>query len=330
MSKILFVEDEISSNIPRLVQLFGKYLTATEKIALQNAENSPMGANGEDIRDILKANPVLEVYDSFKMVLEHIRNLTPEKLDSYDMFILDRNLTGGAGYIPQEIQSIDRGFDNFRYEEREGDYLALQLHLKGCPIKEKVFFYSAYKTMSFGATEIEQMVDYGTFFQDNFFDKGQPTKLVELINNQKRASIFAEHRDVFGIINSLSLDIEEEIMRILLEMQKDNAKLTTDWRTVIQSCLKHMTRYEKFWFRYPDEEDTIGPMIGKLDRGTEERPGKTPMHIIFFFDCINKIINSYVAHPNPKYPTPQVSPYAVKAFAYELLEIIVWLGANCK
>ena len=322
----MFVEDEISSNIPRLIQLFGKYLSEAEKAAVQDAENNPMGANGEDIREILADNPVIEVFDSFKQVLEHIRNLTLAELEEYDMFILDRNLTGGMGYSSQEIQQIDKGFDDYKYGEREGDYLALQLHLKGCPIKEKVFFYSAYKTMGFGATEIEQMVGYGTFFLDNFFDKGQPAELIKLINNQQRASLFAEYRDVFGIIAKAELGIEDAVMRILLETQKSDAKLTMDWRTAINSCLLHIAKYKQFWFDLPYPDDGIGKMIDKLDRGNDDTPGKTPGLIREFFDSINKMINVYVAHP--MYPMP--SPYAVKALAYELLEIITWIGANCK
>lgn len=325
MSKIMFVEDEISSNIPRLSQLFGKYLSEAEKTALQEAENNPMGANGEDIRAILADNPVIEVFDSFKQALEHIRNLTSEELEDYDMFILDRNLTGGMGYSLQEIQQIDKGFDTCKYSEREGDYLASQLLFKGCPIKEKVFFYSAYKTMSSGATEIEQMVGYGTFFLDNFFDKGQPAELIKLINNQQRASLFAEHRDIFGIIAKAELGIEDVVMRILQETQKADAKLTMDWRTAINKCLLHMAKYKQFWFTPPYPDDSIGQMIDRLDRGDDNTLGRTPGHIREFFDSINKMINIHVAHP--MYPMP--SPYAVKALAYELLEIINWIGANC-
>ena len=332
MSKIMFVEDEISSNIPRLIQLFGKYLSEAEKTALQEAENNPMGANGEDIREILADNHVIEVFDSFKQVLGHIQDLTQDELEKYDMFILDRNLTGGMGYILQEIQQIDKGFDNNKYWEREGDYLALQLHLKECPIKEKVFFYSAYKTMGFGATEIEQMVGYGTFFLDNFFDKGQPAELIKLINNQQRASLFAEHRNVFGIIAKADLGIEEAVMRILLEAQKADAKLTMDWRTAIDACLKYMVGYERFWFTQPYQNIERGKLIGMLDRGDEKAdpalPGRTPAHIRDFFEHINHIVNVYPAHS--VYEDKLYSPYAVKALAYELLEIITWIGANCK
>jgi hypothetical protein len=273
---------------------------------------------------------VIEVFDSFKQALEYIRNLTPAELDEYDMFILDRNLTGGMGYSSQEIQQIDKGFDDYKYGKREGDYLALQLHLKGCPIKEKVFFYSAYKTMGFGATEIEQMVEYKTFFLDNFFDKGNPGKLIELINNQQRASIFAEYRDIFGIIADTGMDIEEVVMRILLEAQKKDAKVTMDWRTAIDACLKYITNYEHFWFISPAQELDRGKLIGKLDRGDEKEqiPGRTPAHIRDFFDHINHIVNVYPAHS--VYEDELYSPYTVKALAYELLEIITWIGANCK
>ena len=322
MSKIMFVEDEISSNIPRLSQLFGKYLSEAEKTALQNAENT-MGADGEDIRAILADNPVIEVFDSFKQVLEHIRNLTPAELDEYDMFILDRNLTGGEGYIAQEVQQIDKGFDSFRYEGREGDYLALQLHLKGCPIKEKVFFYSAYKTMSFGATEIDQMVEYGTFFQDNFFDKGKPDALIELINNQKRALLFAKHRDIFGVIAKAAMGTEEAMMRILLEAEKTDANLTMDFRTMIDTCLDHIKKYPDFWFQNPTPQDKIGETIAKLHRAI------VPEHIRIFFEHINKIINTYVAHISD-YDYKMPSHYTVKALSCEVLEIINWIGENCR
>ena len=331
MSKIMFVEDEISSNIPRLCQLFSKYLSDAEKQALKDAENNPMGANGEDIREILAANPVLEVYDSFKHALFHIRNMTAQDIADYDMFILDRNLTGGMGYSAQEIRQEDKRFDDYKYDSREGDYLALQLHLKGCPIKEKVFFYSAYKTLDFGATEIEQMIDYGTFFSDNFFDKGDPAALIELINNQQRASLFAEYRDVFGIINSAELGIKEAVMRILLAARNNDNRITTDFRTVIHECLKHMANYRQFWYAVPFQDRKLGEMIGMLDRGDENNdtspvPGRTPAHIRDFIDHINHIVNVYEAHKLYEMP----SPYAVKALAYEVLEIISWIGANCK
>ena len=330
MPKIMFVEDQISENIPRLLQLFGKYLSDSEKQALLDAENNQMGANGDDIREILANNQILEVFDSFVSVLEHIRNLTTVELDKYDMFILDRNLTGGRGYSSQEIQQIDRGFDDYKYGQREGDYLALQLHLKGCPIKEKVFFYSAYKTMSFGATEIEQMMEYGSFFQDNFHDKGNPENLIELINNRQRASLYAEHRDIFGIIAETGMDIEEVVMRILLEAQKENAQVTMDWRTAIDACLKYMTNYEYFWHNLPHTNTERGALIGLLHYGKEldGLPGRTPAHIRNFFDHINHIVNVYPAHH--VYEARSMSPYAVKALAYELLEIITWIGANCK
>ena len=331
MAKIMFVEDEISSNIPRLLKLFDKYFSDAEKRALKDAENNPMGANGDDIREILAKNPVLEVYDSFKQVLTHIRSLTADELGKYDMFILDRNLTGGMGYNSQEVKQIDKGFDDMKYTEREGDYLALQLHLKGCPIKEKVFFYSAYKTMSFGVTEIEQMVGYGTFFEDNFFEKGLPEPLIELINNRPRAAIFAEHRDVFGIIYNAELGIEDAVMRILLESRKDDAQITTDFRTVIHSCLKYMAKYEQFWYKVPYQDKKLGEMIGMLDRGDEGNesssvPGRTPAHIRDFFENINHIVNVYEAHKIYEAP----SHYAVKALANEVLEIISWIGAVCR
>ena len=330
MSKIMFVEDEIAKNIPRLIQLFGKYLSASEREALTEAENNPMGANGDDIREILRFNPILEVYHSFKSALEHIRGLDNRALEKYDMFIFDRNLTEEDGYSPQEIQQIDNGFDSFKYEGREGDYLALTLFLKMCPIKEKVFFYSAYKTKSFGATEIEQMVEYGSFFQDNFYDKGNPRGLIELINNQQRAALYAEHRDIFGIIADTGMDVEEVVMRILLEAQKENAQVTMDWRTAIDECLKYMTNYEHFWFALPSLELDRGKLIGLLDRGDEKVgiPGRTPAHIRDFFEHINHIVNVYPAHHI--YYNKVLSPYAVKALAYELLEIISWIGANCK
>lgn len=327
MQKIMFVEDEISNNIPRIKLLFEKYLSDVEKDGLENASNDPMGATGEDLLDIFSKNSILEIYDSFKHALTYIESLSKEQVENYAMFIFDRNLSK-TKYTVEEITKITGGFNKEIYGECEGDYLAYRLQLKGCPIADKVFFYSAYCSRKI-PTDIQTMIENGTFCQTNYFDKNCAAELKKLIDNQEMLSLYVKFNDIFRFINNEKLGIEDEVMNILLEIQKSDAKLLTgNWRTGIEKCLKHMQKTKGLWHQLPNKKDGLGDQIQKLDRGNEANniPGKTPAHIRDFFSTINHIINKYDAHKI--YDSPR--HYGVKALAYQLLEIIAWIGNNYK
>ena len=319
MSKIMFVEDELSANVPRLLDLFEKILSPKEKQDLLDAENNPMGVLGSDVRAILAKNPVLEVFDSFPEALKHIKNLD---FDAYDMFIFDRNLQGGPGYDVEAVRRFDRGFDEERYREKEGDYLALQLHLRRCDIQKKVYFYSAYRNMRFGATEIDQMVEYRSFFTDNFHDKGNPEELKKIIGNQQRARLVAEYRSSFSALHDCGIQADSALLELLAAGENPGgARLSMHFRSILAEILEYLKLVKAAWYKDWNENDPPGELIKKL------HSERIPCHVIMFMGSINGLINQYVAHPGQPDSAPVLTRFAYQAALNELLEVIRWTAS---
>lgn len=173
--KILYVEDELTANIPRLVRLFDTYLDETERKRLEELEGDQIGfgATQEEIQQIFKENRFIDIEyrfpDALAKILKHP--------DIYTLFIIDRNLAG-AEYTFEEVLKIDHQYSQTlheRFHEREGDYLLLKLALhKKIDVREKFYFLTAYSVLDElrGASEIESFIDLGEFHQQNFIEKG--------------------------------------------------------------------------------------------------------------------------------------------------------------
>ena len=317
MSKIMFVEDEISSNVERLISLFDNYLSDGEKEKLNNPPE--WGLNGEDIQKILKDNTILNVFDNFPQALRHIQGLSVDDFNEYDFFIFDRNLTGGLGYTEREIKEFDKSFDAYRYERKEGDYLALQLHLKGCQIKEKVLFFSAYKSSGFGATEIDQMIEYKNFFRDNFYDKGDEYDMRDLkdrIGPKPEVRLIAAHQDIFNILKQTELHFEKKLLELLVADSKNELGIDIAFRSILDNVLRYMLQYD-CWYGYPKGDEVLGDLISKIHY-------EKHLCIYQFASNINELVNKYTAHD--KFSLAQPGHYAGRALLNQLLEIIRWVG----
>ena len=323
MSKIMFVEDEISKNIPRIIDLFESILSQEEKIKLNELENdeSGMGACGEDIQEALKNNPVLEIFDTFTAALEHIMNLDKTAIDNYDLFIFDRNLTEEKSYDPSYIRKIDPSFDDVNYYQREGDFLARQLHLRGCRINEKVFFYSAYNRMNSALTDIDQMIGYGNFHQNNFYDKGNSAGIKEIIGSKTCALLLAEHSHLFNVLEKNNIDSEKTLLTLLTKDVDEKWEYDIGFRAILDSILNELKKHDTYWYKPPTPSDSSDECIKKLDRKI------APEHIRGFMNNLRVLINHYSAHtgnnPDKRFIDSQ---YAYKAMLNSLLEIIHWFG----
>lgn len=318
----MFVEDEISKNIPRLIELFESILSPAEKIKLENLENDEMGANGQYIREVLENNPVLEVFDTFTEALEHITNLDNEAINNYDLFIFDRNLTEETGYVPDKIRRINQGFDDVIYYQREGDFLAYLLLLKGCDIKEKVFFYSAYNRMKFALTEIDKMIDYNSFFKSNFHDKGNSSTLKEIISSKTTACLIAQYGLLFNILEKNNINAEKALLKLFLNDIEKKWEYDIGFRSIFDSILSKLKSLHDYWFKPPENNDSLDDLIKKLHHQ------KVPKHVMEFMDNIRLLINQYAAHtknsPDLRF---QLSQYTYRAMLNSILEIINWFGS---
>lgn len=187
--KILYVEDELSKNIPRMMRLFHKYLGQPRIAALEKLEHdiSGYGATPQEIKRIVQASDLIQVEYRFPDALREVMH----HRDQYTLFIIDRNLSENT-YSLEEIQGIDPTYDKAhdnRYAGREGDYLLLKLGSHGhANFLDNVYFLTAYPAQYElrSQQEIERLRDLRRFKAQNFIEKGSLKDLERLqgeINN---------------------------------------------------------------------------------------------------------------------------------------------------
>jgi len=182
--KILYVEDELVQNIPRLSRLFGNYLSETDRGNLEQLgdDSEGYGTDPADIKQIFQRS-VIDVEYRFPDALAKIL----ERPEDYALFIIDRNLSK-ADYVFEDVQKVDplysQDFYN-RFSEREGDYLLLKLVLgKKVDVLEKFYSLTAYSASDEvrSAPEIRLLIDFGAFQEKIFIEKDNRKDVERLCN----------------------------------------------------------------------------------------------------------------------------------------------------
>lgn len=183
--KILYVEDQLTANIPRLLRLFTPCLSAEqiEKLHAFETDPSGFGAGPEEIKHILEATASIDVAYRFPDALRKIVR-QPEQ---YSLFLVDRNLSEQS-YSHAEIQHIDPRYTaavhaQYGEKDREGDYLLLKLALfSPVDVMAGFYFLTAYPARDElrSAHEIAHLIELGKFTEDNFIEKGNDTAFERL------------------------------------------------------------------------------------------------------------------------------------------------------
>lgn len=211
--KILFVEDELSSNVSTLLRLFKEQLRPVEKKSLEEIErdSSNFGATNEDIKAIFKDNTLIDVEYSFPGALKSIS----EKYDDYLLFIVDRNLSKSPSELP-DIQAIDATFTEdayIKYMDREGDYLLgwLATKAKGINCCDSFYFMTAHgPEQSLKNKEIiDTFIDLNVFKKDNFIEKTNNndfSRLFGIINDFDTLTLLKKYFEVFEVFEKGWLD----------------------------------------------------------------------------------------------------------------------------
>ena len=330
MSKILFVDDEITRNLPALQLLFGGIISDDECEQLKRLRRNPLGVKIDQIKAVLRNNPVLEVEDSFAGAIERIRSAGSGR--DHDLFLLDRNLATGNGmYKLAEIAAVMPGYDENameRYKGREGDFLLLLLYLQGVPCREKVYFYSAYQADDIrSALYLQHMIGFKTFSADNFVDKSDSkakekfrTKVVEQL---ERAMIVARYREAFSGLHKADMDkCRERLINIL----KDDSLPNGDPRFLLEDFL-YAVQYtaKNYTYRTPKTSMDFDAL---WDEDQPAGPQRVPKFVFNHCMGVKLFCNHYSSHVNNKEVAKGLPPptdYSWQAVKNMLVEIFSWL-----
>ena len=341
MSKILFVDDEITKNVDVLKQLFRSVISQEECDNLTQLKNSPLGVDIARVKEVLKDNPVLEVENSFARAISRIK--AAEDGRNYDLFLLDRNLAGNRMYRLEEIAKIMPGYDENAlelYKEREGDFLLLLLHLQGVPCREKVYFYSAYQKDAIrSALYLQHMIGIESFGAQNFVDKSdleaKKKFRKEVIENLEDARIVARYHKAFSGLRKAYMS--EADKKFLIDILRDKSKPSDTPRPLLEHFLAALKNYpgDYTWrklksgldfaaLRYANPQTNAH--LASTPDGPQPGPQKVPEFVYLHCESIRKYCNKYLSHNNddePGLPTP--TDYSWPAVKYMLVEVFNWL-----
>lgn len=327
MSKILFVDDEITRNLSVLTTLFEKFLTPEELSAIEQLRRRERGKNIDALKNILSGNPVLEVEAAFPEAIKRIKKAGNGK--DYDAIIIDRNLSTGQGmYELSEVAELMPGYDENaleRYQGKEGDFLLLMLHLQGVKCSEKVYFYSAYRADEIAsALYLGHMLGFNSFSEHNFVDKNDESISKfkkDVIDNLQRATIVSRYRGAFSGLCKVGLAGEKDH---LIDLLLDHVNTGIEARLLLERLFEALP-FTPHPFMNPVESDAkLADQIKALR--CEGANQTVPQFVAKHAKSIQIICNAYGAHTSDPEGFPQPTPYTWGAVKYQLLEIFFWLN----
>lgn len=333
--KILFVEDELSKNIPRIIRLFGKYLGKKRIERLEALESDPSGygASPEEIKAIVDETGIVEAAYRFP---EALRKITHHH-ERYVLFIVDRNLAE-SDYRYADATAADTSFSEKHHEtywEREGDYLLYRLAFKGVDVRQKFFFMTAYDAASElkNAGTLEEMIGhFGDFKALNFIEKGNEehlSRLKQRIDEHRDLSRIAEHQHHINLLRKyLDEDGAGRFINIVLRRDDpgqvgDNLnELRQIYQKILSACCKII----------PGMDTPCVDNYGKVSMGKQcldwlSDQGHINSVIRNHAFSIQKICSAFGSHDNPTERDifdPQTD--TVNALFFALKDIIGWFG----
>lgn len=331
--KILFVEDEISKNIPRIIRLFSKYLGKDRIKRLNDLAADEWGAEPQEIKAIVEETGIIEIEHRFPESLAKIIH----KHQTYALFIVDRNLSA-AEYNFEEANKIDPDFTERLYEnyyfEREGDYLLHKLALLNVGVKEKFYFltaYSAEEELRGEQDHIKHLIEHiKDFKRENIIEKGAVEKLIQIIDDTPVLQI--QH------LNQFQLDIlrqhigdetAENFLKILLE--KDNqgriGENLSALRIVYENVLKQCPNLIPEMAQNRNCTDDYGNIVlgGKTIKWLSDNRHINDILRNFMFSIV-RVTSDFGSHASDNAIIFKPTTDTVNSLVYAMKDFIRWFG----
>ncbi len=263
--KILYIEDQLAQNIPRLLRLFEKHLSRAERKRLQKLERDSYGAAPEKIKQIFEDIQGIDIEYRFPDALSKIR----KHCEQYAFFIIDRNLSE-VEYKIEEFQNIDLQYPQKfydRFHEREGDYILLKLVMnKKVDILNKFYFLTAYSAQHEiqSSSELEDLIDLGAFQQKNFIEKGNEgdfQRLCDTIENIPVRSSLVTGLCVFDLNDGST--IKGTFVSPVVKIQTANGRISLDTSRIIDVTLVSKISNPEFYFQLKSDDSIQGQFVDK-------------------------------------------------------------------
>jgi hypothetical protein len=251
--KILYVEDELTKNIPKIIRLFSKYLGVKKVKELEVIENdkSGYGATPNEIKLLVESCGIVDVEFTFHSALNKIN----ENNKQYSMFIIDRNLSE-IEYELEDIQKVDPNFKDDFYDqffEREGDYFLEKLISEQIDVNSKFYFLTANSRDDLRNTEkLKNHLDFGRFKKENIFDKSNTVEMEKLkvnIENNDMLILMKENIRFIKILESIGGKTKNKYIKLLKNKDKNDSISIFEnlvlIRNIFENVISHLAKHLK-------------------------------------------------------------------------------------
>ncbi len=342
--KILFVEDELSSNIDRIVELFENYLEHSIIKQLKELKDDPtgFGASNQDIKEVFENSGLIDIEFKFSAALYKVIN----DYQNYSLFIIDRNLAS-EDYNTEMIHEIDQNFDeklHNKYHEREGDYLLQKLVYQGADVLSQFYFLTAYSASELpNADEIKNHIDLKKFKEKNLIEKGNSESKNYLMNRINNLEILKLHWENKVFIDILRKKVGKNLPYKFIELLKNKdssdsvrTEMSFDLiRNLLENILTELAKKQnapKICFNKKSEKQIITrnviKWINDFNKEKEEPIYRFNSNSIiknFLYD-IQGICSDFGAHKKSEMTGFQPTSNTVNALIFELKDIILWFN----
>ena len=311
--KILYVEDELNSNIPRILLLFGNLLGRKIRRDLESMENDDYPPTPQQIKEVVERSGLIDVEFTFAGALEKV----VKHREQYKLFIVDRNLSKEQICELAEIQNLVPSFSEDLHEEyfdREGDYLLQYLVHQKVDCLTFFYFLTAYPISDVlrGSKEIGQLINFEQFSKENFIEKGNEVhyqQLIEKIQSIDEFKIRHDNTPFFLAIEHLGqVDVEEWLLGVFRNAETNSLKGMQENLSTIRNIEERTFRFLRTRLNMPESfTNQWKRTVETYSRGETQRVGVvTYLSENGFFNdedaksanALYALCSAYGSHPN--------------------------------
>lgn len=336
MSKILYIEDELTHNLQTIKKLFYPMLDRQTLATLAELEKKKTITT----QDITSAFQNLTTLDICNSLPEALSKIIAHHRD-YDLFVIDRNLSANAyAKAAQTITDLLTQLDFphpaeqiAQYHGREGDLLLLILLRINRDYRDKLFLLTIYTPESLKSMqEFQDVLEVTDFRTDRIIEKGSVHEamisqvMTDLpafaIQNQYRTECsilrkwFNENEVNLYVESAKCVDKEDRKIDFLQKVRPILEKLLV---TLAKKIHENNARY---WEDGAEPNLRVMEFVKSLDY-IDTRWGIDYNNVVK--QClfsIWKISSDYGNHPNAN--PDDVTLYTVKALFYQINDVILW------
>jgi len=338
MSKILYIEDELTKNIPTIKKFFAPILTSRNLLNQLNQIENRTPIFDRDIVRICNKATELDVVYKFSIALDKIAH---HHLD-YDLIIIDRNLSA-YDYskdwigIKEDLKfvGLNEQEDNpAEYHEKEGDLLLLILLRIDPSYKDKIYILATQANdIVKSSVEMETIINITDFSTTRILEKGTGLENVisSIIADLPAFSIQNKYKEQCDILRE---QFSEEMVNLFITV----VKLSDEVEKKIDFMLKLRPLTEKFlvtlankindkkaryWYKYNDkvslqEKDFINS-LEDIDHRYKIGYNKNIRQCLY---SLWQIPSDFASHTsgNPD----DITIYTITALVNQLCDVILW------